>query len=81
MRTVLCTTAGRRALLLALAAGSAAALALPAAAADSMSPPRHTRPEPAPVTAVGADGGTGGAVLGPAVKYVRDADGTVRQVR
>ncbi|HEX6922149.1 MAG TPA: hypothetical protein VF314_18165 [Actinomycetes bacterium] len=81
MRTVLCTTAGRRALLLVLAAGTAGVLALPATAADGSSSSRHTPPGPAPASAAGEDDGNGAAVLGPAVTYVRDADGAVRRVR
>jgi hypothetical protein len=81
MRTVLCTTAGRRTLLLTLAVGVAGAVTLPAAVATSSSAAQHPRPEPAPVTAADEVGDPGVAVLGPAVKYVRGADGTVRRVR
>lgn len=88
MRTVLCSTTGaRRALLLALVAGTAGVVALPATSADAASASggkhasrgSHTRT--ATGAGVGADLGGGGAVLGPAVKYVRAADGSIRQVR
>jgi len=75
MRTVLCTPAARRtALLLALTAGTAGVAGLTASTADAAASSkakaghhRHAK--------------TSGAVLGPAVKYVRESDGTVRQVR
>lgn len=83
MRTVLSMTARRRALLLALAVGLAGAVAVPASAASHEKQPRHNRSGHAsvggPVTKGG--GGPAGVRLGPAVKYVRDADGTVRRVR
>jgi hypothetical protein len=80
MRTVLGTKVGRGVLLLAVTVGAGVAVTLPAMASDHPAS-RRARPEPAPVgTAVQA--GTGDGVgLGPAVKYVRDADGTIRQVR
>jgi len=74
-----------------LAASVAAVLALPASA-GAASVPRtvvaHTggtapsavvRPGHAPGTTVVAE--TAGVELGPAVKYVREPDGTVRRVR
>jgi len=76
MRTVLCsTTAGRRAFLLALVAGMAGAVALPATSADAAasSGGRHA--------GVHAGIRDGVAVLGPAVKYVRSSDGSIRRVR
>jgi hypothetical protein len=78
MSTVLSTTARHGALALALAVGVAGAVALPAAAAAHGKPMRHHRSGHAS-TGVPADGG--GAVLGPAVKYVRHADGSVHRVR
>jgi hypothetical protein len=75
MRTVLCTPAARRAaLLLAFMAGTAGVVGLTASTADAAAFPKvktghHRHAE------------TSGAVLGPAVKYVRESDGTVRQVR
>lgn len=93
MRTVLCsTTAGRGVLLLALVAGSWIGLAGPASAAGGAStgpkPQAHhadsTRPG-TPVTETSRQsrrGETRGVtVLGPAVKYVRLPDGTIRKVR
>lgn len=85
MRTVLNgTTAGRRAVQLALVVGSVGALALPASAAQALSAPgsRHassTRPAVISGVEVGDRGGK--TALGPAVKYVRRADGTIRRVR
>ena len=81
MRTVLCTRAGRLGLGLALVAGLGAAVALPAAAASERAPVRQSRPEVAPVSSTAHQGPQSAAVLGPAVKYVRDADGTIRHVR
>jgi len=75
MRTVLCTPAARRAaFLLAVMAGTAGVAGLTASTADAAASPKvktghHRHAE------------TSGAVLGPAVKYVRDSDGTIRQVR
>lgn len=76
MRTVLCsTTAGRHAFLLTLVAGMVGVVALPATSADAAaaSGRRHA----------GVHAGTPGgvAVLGPAVKYVRESDGSIRRVR
>ena len=76
MRTVLCTSAARRtALLLAVVvAGTAGVAGLTASTADASASPKgkaghHRHAEPA------------GAVLGPAVKYVRESDGSVRRAR
>ena len=75
MRTVLCTPAARRAaLLLTVMVGTAGVAGLTASTADAAASPKgkaghHRHAE------------TSGAVLGPAVKYVRESDGTVRQVR
>ena len=75
MRTVLCTSAARRtALLLALVAGTAGVAGMTASTADASASPKgkaghHRHAEPA------------GAVLGPAVKYVRESDGSVRRAR
>lgn len=77
------TTAGRRAVRLALVVGSVGVLALPASAAQALSSSgsRHatTRTAKASGVTVGEQGGN--TVLGTAVKYVRTADGTIRQVR
>jgi hypothetical protein len=89
MRTVLCsTTVGRRAaLLLTLAVGTVGVVALPAPAADasSSSGGKHgrqagslTRTSYGSAARAGEDGSV---ALGPAVKYVRTPDGTIRQVR
>jgi hypothetical protein len=92
LRTVLCTRAGRLGLGLALAAGLGAAVALPAASAAQL-PPTTSRPPStavvsqqsgsasAPAGSAVDPGPQSAAVLGPAVKYVRDADGRIRQVR
>jgi hypothetical protein len=67
-------SAATGATVVALVAGGIA-LALPASAGT---------PAPAgvpPQAQVGAPATTSGVVLGPAVKFVRDSDGTVRQVR
>ena len=75
MRTVLCTPAARRAaLLLTVMVGTAGVAGLTASTADAAASPKvktghHRHAE------------TSGAVLGPAVKYVRESDGTVRRVR
>jgi len=79
MRTVLCSTTARRgALLLAgvttLAGLVGGATAIPASAAVAHRVTHHHR-------AHAAAGDTGGVVLGPAVKFVRQADGSIRQVR
>ena len=84
MRTVLFgTTVGRRLLRVALVAASVGALALPASAAQALtssgSRPASPRVTKSNAVVVGNRGGP--AVLGPAVKYVRTADGTIRQVR
>ncbi|MCY7373385.1 MAG: hypothetical protein LH461_06770 [Spirochaetaceae bacterium] len=84
MRTVLYgTTAGRRVLRLAFVVGSVGALALPASAAQALSSPgsRPATPRVAKSSAAKAGDQGGPAVLGSAVKYVRTADGTIRQVR
>jgi hypothetical protein len=84
MRTVLSTTARRRAVTLALTAGVVIAFAGPASAATSSGKPaKHHR---AGHASTGSKTGTGigsdsGVRLGPAVKYVRSADGTIRRVR
>ena len=75
MRTVLCTKAARRAaLLLVVMTGSAGVAGLTASTADA-----------AASTKVKAGqhrhANTSGAVLGPAVKYVRESDGTIRRTR
>jgi hypothetical protein len=76
MRTVLCTKAARRtALLLAVAAGTAGAAGMTATSADASASPKVKAGHHRHASASGA------AVLGPAVKYVRESDGTVRQVR
>ena len=81
MRTVLCsTTAGRGAFLLALVAGVVGGPLAGSAAASSgpaSDAPRAGHHRPQGATA----GGKGSAVLGPAVKYVRSPDGSVRRVR
>ena len=75
MRTVLYTPAARRAtFLLALAAGTAGIATMTATTADAAASPKvkaghHRHVE------------RSGAVLGPAVKYVRESDGSIRQVR
>jgi len=84
MRTVLCsTTAGRGAFLLALVAGTVggSTFARPASAADASAAgggthARHASHHRSHGVATGS-----GAVLGPAVKYVRNADGTISEVR
>ena len=76
MRTVLCTPAARRAaLLLALVAGTAGRRG-----ADCLDGGRDRVAEGARRATTGTPRPSG-AVLGPAVKYVRESDGTVRQVR
>lgn len=91
MRTVLCsTTAGKGAFLLALVAGAVGGmtLALPASAADGTAAGggphvRHAAHHRTHGTATGTGrrAGTTGVLLGPATKYVRLSDGTVREVR
>ena len=87
MRTVLCsTTAGRGAFLLALVAGTVGRQFLAPRPPRQRMPPlderRHacTSCEPPP-HATRAATGSGRQSLGPAVKYVRHADGTIREVR
>ena len=78
MRTVLCTPAARRAaLLLVVMTGTAGVAGLTASTADAAASPKgkaghHRHAETS---------GAVSTVLGPAVKYVRESDGTVRQVR
>jgi hypothetical protein len=82
MRTVLCTiTAGRGRLLPVLVAGVVGGSILggafaPTASAAVTGRAGHYRPHHAVATATGS-----GVALGPAVKYVRQPDGTVRLVR
>lgn len=82
MRTVLCTTAAVRGRLLpVLAAGVVGGSILggvlaPSASAATTGRAGHHRPHGTVTQASGS-----GVVLGPAVKYVRLPDGTVRQVR
>ena len=78
MRTVLCTPAARRAaFLLALVAGTAGVAGMTASTADAAASPKgkaghHRHVEPS---------GAAATVLGPAVKYVRESDGSIRRVR
>ena len=78
MRTVLCRTAGRASLILAMAGvvGSAALPAVPAAAgaANNRASVQHAAP-----AAHHTD--RSGTQIGTAVKYVLDSDGSIRQVR
>lgn len=82
MRTVLCTTtAGRGRLLPVLVAGVVGGSILggvfaPTASAAATGRAAHHRPHHAVASANGS-----GVALGPAVKYVRLPDGTVRLVR
>ena len=82
MRTVLCTTtAGRGRLLPVLVAGVVGGSILggafaPSASAAATGRAGHHRPHGAVTAATGS-----GVALGPAVKYVRQSDGTVRLVR
>ena len=82
MRTVLCTmTAGRGRLLPVLVAGVVGGSILggafaPSASAATTGRAGHHRPHHAAAAATGS-----GVALGPAVKYVRLADGSVRLVR
>jgi hypothetical protein len=78
MGKVLCSTARRSTFALALAVGVAGAIALPASAASHGQPTKHHRTGHA---STGTKVAGGSAVLGPAVKYVRTKNGTVRQVR
>jgi len=80
MRTVLCsTTAGRGAFLLALVAGTVggSTFGQPASAAEATA----TAGGPHARHAGHHRSHDSAAVLGPAVKYVRAADGTIREVR
>jgi hypothetical protein len=62
--------------------GAGLSVALPAAMAAGNDPaPRHRPGQPAPVTAVDPTGAGDGVQLGPAVKYVRETDGTIHRVR
>jgi len=72
MRTVLGRTAGRASLILVTAGmvGSAALLAVPAAAGATTQRPAHA-----------GHGHRAATQIGTAVKYVRQPDGSVRQVR
>ena len=84
MRTALRTTAWRRTLTVTLAVALSGALAVPAATAAQSSAPHKRSGHVATATVSGAKAvgtSTGVAVVGPAVKYVRKADGTVRRVR
>ncbi|MBV9098669.1 MAG: hypothetical protein JO079_11495 [Frankiaceae bacterium] len=78
MRTVLCRTAGRASLILATAGvvGSAALPAVPAAAgaANNRASVHHAAP-----AAHHTD--RSGTQIGTAVKYVRNSDGSISQVR
>jgi len=78
MRTVLCRTAGRASLILALAGvvGSAALPAVPAAAgaANNRASVQHAAP-----AAHHTDRSE--TQIGTAVKYVRNSDGSISQVR
>ena len=75
MHTVLRNTAGRVSLSLALAAGVAGALSAPAwASAHAAS--RHSAPAQHAQAQNGSD-----VEIGNAVAYVREPDGTIRQVR
>lgn len=78
MRTVLCRTAGRASLILAMAGvvGSAALPAVPAAAgaANNRASVQHAAP-----AAHHTDRSE--TQIGTAVKYVRNSDGSIRQVR
>ncbi len=81
MRTVLCsTTAGRGRLLPVLVAGVVGGSILGGILAPSASAATgrtgHHRPHGTVTTVSGS-----GVALGPAVKYVRQSDGTVRLVR
>jgi hypothetical protein len=78
MRTVLGRTAGRASLILVAAGmvGSAACLAVPAAA--DAAPHRVSAHRPAPA---GHHQHRSGVQIGTAVKFVRNPDGSVRQVR
>ncbi len=82
MRTVLCSTsAGRRRLLPVLVAGAVGGSLLggvlaPSASAAATGRAGHHRPHGSAAKVAGSE-----VALGPAVKYVRLPDGTVRLVR
>ena len=84
MRTVLSKTVWRRTLTATLTVAVAGALAMPIATAAPSST-SHKRSGHAATAKVSraevVDSSTGVAVVGAAVKYVREADGTVRRVR
>jgi hypothetical protein len=76
MSNIRSTTARRCAATLALAVGLALTVAVPASAATHGGlSSKHNRSGHA------ATGSTGGVALGPAVKYVRHADGSIHRVR
>lgn len=84
MRTVLRNTGWRRTFAAALTVAVAGAVAIPLATASSASTSHPRSGE----TSIGSDSraesvdaSTGVTEVGAAVKYVREADGTVRQVR
>jgi hypothetical protein len=76
MHTVLRTTAGRVSIALALSAGTAGVLAAPAwASAHSASG------HPASAQHARGQAGSDDVEIGTAVSYVREPDGTIRQVQ
>ena len=75
MHTVLRSTAGRVSIALALTAGVAATLSAPAWA-SALAAPRHSAPAHQHRAHQGSD-----VEIGTAVAYVRNPDGTVRQVQ
>lgn len=84
MRRVLSKTVWQRTLTASLTVAVAGALAIPVATAapSSTSHKRSGHVATGKVSgATGVDTSTGVAVVGSAVKYVRDADGAVRRVR
>jgi hypothetical protein len=81
MRTVLGTTGGRRMLALTVTVGAGCCVAFPAMASGNDPAPRHRPGQHAPVTVVDQTDAAGGVGRGPAVKYVRETDGTVHRVR
>jgi len=78
MRTVLGRTAGRASLIL-VTAGMVGSAALPAVPAAAGSAATHAATAQRPASAGHQD--RSATQIGTAVKYVRDADGSVRQVR